>query len=103
MYNKSDLPVELHSSCVVDSEELVNTGHLGHVIGLSFLFFLQYELVYGIVLRFSQFKGLHDLKTSLPESRTATFGDMAVSALKLSGLISIKIILIFDLQAMGSR
>ena len=40
MYNERDLPVELHGSRVVDSEELVDTGHLGYVVGLSFLFFL---------------------------------------------------------------
>ena len=87
LYNHSDLSVELYSSCIIDSEELVNTGHLGYVVGLSFLFFFQNELVYGVVLRFCQFKGLHDLKTSLPESRTATLGDVAVSALKLSRLV----------------
>ena len=47
LYNHSDLSVELHGSCVIDSEELVYTGHLGYVVGLSFLFFLQYELVQG--------------------------------------------------------
>ena len=80
MHNERDLPVEFHRSCVVDSEELVYTCHLGHVVGLAFLFFFQNELVYRVVLRFCQFKGLHDLETSFPESRTATFGDMAVYA-----------------------
>ena len=73
MYNRSDLSVELHCSGIVDPEELVNTGHFGHVVGLSLLLFLQHEKVYRIVLRFCQFKGLHDLKTSLPESRAAKF------------------------------
>ena len=102
MYNERDLPVELHGSCVVDSEELVYTSHLGYVVGLAFLFLFQNKLVYRIVLRFSQFKGLHDLKTSLPESRTATFGDMAVSALKLSRLVRRRIIASKGVQSLST-
>ena len=32
MYNRSDLSVELHGSCIVDPEELVNTGHFGYEV-----------------------------------------------------------------------
>ena len=51
------------------------------------MLFFEYEEIDWIVLRLCQFKGLHNLKTSLPESRTATFGDVAVLALELAGLI----------------
>ena len=54
---------------------------------LAFLLFLEHEEIDWIVLRLCQFKGLHYLKTSFPESRTATFRDVAVLALELTGLI----------------
>ena len=53
----------------------------------SFLFLFDQKEANGIILRFCQFKGLHNLKTSLSESRVATFGDVTIPALKLSGLV----------------
>ena len=85
--NGTGLSIQLHGTGIENPEELVDTSHLGHVMRLAFLLFLEYEKVDWVVLRFCQFKGLHDLKTSFPEGRAATFGDVAVSALKLSRLV----------------
>ena len=46
VYNYSDLSVELHGSCIVDPEEFVKSSHFSHLLGLTFNFFFQNELVY---------------------------------------------------------
>ena len=100
--NGQGLSIQLHGTGIENPEELVDTSHLGHVMRLAFLLFLEYEKVDWIVLRFSQFKGLHDLKTSFPEGRAATFGDVAVPALKLSGLIRRGIVSGIGIESLGA-
>ena len=100
--NGLGLSIQLHGTGIENPEELVDTSHLGHVMRLAFLLFLEYEKVDWVVLRFSQFKGLHDLKTSFPEGRAATFGDVAVPALKLSGLIRRGIVSGVGIERLGT-
>ena len=87
-----DLSIQLHRTGVVDPEKLVYSRHFGNVVRFPFLFFFHHEKIYRIVLRFCQFKGLHDLKTSLSESRIATFGYVTIPAFKLSGLVGRSVI-----------
>ena len=87
-----DLSIQLHRTSVVDPEKLVYSRHFGNVVRFPFLFFFHHEKIYRIVLRFCQFKGLHNLKTSLSESRIATFGDVTIPAFKLSGLLGRRVI-----------
>ena len=100
--NGLGLSIQLHGTGIENPEELVDTSHLGHVMRLAFLLFLEYEKVDWVVLRFSQFKGLHDLKTSFPEGRAATFGNVAVPALKLSGLIRRGIVSGVGIERLGT-
>ena len=60
---------------------------VGYTVLLPFLFLFEQKKVNRIVLRFCQFESLHYLKTSFSESRVATFGDVTIPALELSGLI----------------
>ena len=100
--NSKGLSIQLHGTGIENPEELVDTSHLGHVMGLAFLLFLEYEKVDWVVLRFSQFKGLHDLKTSFPEGRATAFGDVAVPALKLSGLVRRSIVSGIGIERLGA-
>ena len=69
---------------------------------LAFLFLFEDEEINWVILRFSQFKGLHDLKTSFPEGGAATFRDVAVPALKLSRLVRRGIISGIGIEGLGA-
>ena len=100
--NGTGLSIQLHGTGIENPEELVDTSHLGHVMRLAFLLFFEHEKVDWVVLRFCQFKGLHDLKTSFPEGRAATFGDVAVPALKLSRLVRWSIVSGVGIERLGT-
>ncbi len=84
---RTDLLVQLHCTSVVDPQKLIDGSHFGYVVWFPFLFLFEQKKVNRIVLRFCQFESLHYLKTSFSESRVATFGDVTIPALELSGLI----------------
>ena len=64
--------------------------------------FLEHEEINRVVLRFCQFESLHDLVTSLPESRAATLGNVAVSALELSGLVWRRVVTSIGIQRLAA-
>ena len=64
------LLIDCHYSCVIDSQELIQSGNLGMLFIFSFTFFFQDIVIDNIVFRcLMALKHPHDFVSDLPESR----------------------------------